>query len=479
MADWVYSLLKRFYQRFFPTNILQWMRKQQIENGPDECYDTTELHSSYLRDAEEHETWFPEVTNINQLPYSVLVKIFSYLSVEDRLLDLCFVCKHWHQVCHDQTFWKEIDFSDRSLVTDEVLLRAVTFSKNVQSVNLRGASNKRLTREGLIALSKACPMLETLKLTCSASCLNEETVISMIQNCPRLKHLQIAMMGLTDETMLTIANCLKDLEFLSVNKNHVITDDGAIAVIRSCKKLTTLRMEDLKITDKTIAELVARESTNPTMVDLNVEMAKFSPKSAESLAKLKNLEVFYLTRCKGFTYENLKPIVLSMTKLTRLSLCMNDELDNRVAKLLAMNLKQLKDVFLTSIPIDDSGMACFARHGKNLEMLDVGYSKVTEKGVENVCQSLPKLKWLGLTRCEGANKKEVEILAHRFSHVQFVTFLQDAKRMLVKRGCWDHSFNGVLTEKKILEQMSKEMPPPYHRRKIASGGVIEYFDTRT
>ena len=43
-------------------------------------------------------------------------QIFSYLTVEDRVLDACLVCKLWNSICFDGLLWQVVDFEDRRQV---------------------------------------------------------------------------------------------------------------------------------------------------------------------------------------------------------------------------------------------------------------------------------------------------------------------------------------------------------------------------
>ena len=45
-------------------------------------------------------------------------------------------------------------------------------------------------------------------------------------------------------------------------------------------------------------------------------------------------------------------------------------------------------------------MEYLATYSKNLEWLNVSYTQVTEKGIGTVCERLPKLRHLGLTRID-------------------------------------------------------------------------------
>ncbi|CAH2297154.1 F-box LRR-repeat 17 [Pelobates cultripes] len=54
--------------------------------------------------------------HIHQLPSSILLKIFSNLSLIERCLSASLVCKYWRDLCLDFQFWRQLDLSGRQQV---------------------------------------------------------------------------------------------------------------------------------------------------------------------------------------------------------------------------------------------------------------------------------------------------------------------------------------------------------------------------
>ena len=57
-------------------------------------------------------------------------------------------------------------------------------------------------------------------------------------------------------------------------------------------------------------------------------------------------------------------------------------------------------------------MENIAIYSKKLEWLDVPYTNVTEKGIQMVCEQIPKLCHLGLTRTDKVSLKQVVLLIY-------------------------------------------------------------------
>lgn len=71
---------------------------------------------------------------------------------------------------------------------------------------------------------------------------------------------------------------------------------------------------------------------------------------------------------------------------------------------------------------------------------------------------------------------EVELVIQRFPSIFFMTFLQDARRMLIKLGKWVGEKTGIVTHEKIRNSLDSPNPGARTkpRRIMGTGGEIEY-----
>jgi len=77
-----------------------------------------------------------------------------------------------------------------------------------------------------------------------------------------------------------------------------------------------------------------------------------------------------------------------------------------------------------------------------------------------------------------ASDHKIELLAQRYPRIRFGTFLQDAKRMIIRASNYTENDFGIVTQQVLLEKLSSPQDDrnrKRRRRKIASGGVVEYF----
>ena len=99
--------------------------------------------------------------HINDLPYSILLRIFRFIPLYDLLHNVCLVNKFWREICQDSDFWRIINLRGQCKVDDGVLERVTLLSRNVTEVDI--TDSRLVTSEGVIKLAKACPKLRVLK----------------------------------------------------------------------------------------------------------------------------------------------------------------------------------------------------------------------------------------------------------------------------------------------------------------------------
>ncbi|KAF7485016.1 Hypothetical predicted protein [Marmota monax] len=151
--------------------------QQQHECGDADCQEPPENPCDCHREPP------PETPDINQLPPSILLKIFSNLSLDERCLSASLVCKYWRDLCLDFQFWKQLDLSSRQQVTDELLEKIASRSQNIIEINISdcrsmsdtGLGSKcrelkdihfgqcyKISDEGMIVIAKGCLKLQRI-----------------------------------------------------------------------------------------------------------------------------------------------------------------------------------------------------------------------------------------------------------------------------------------------------------------------------
>lgn len=117
-----------------------------------------------------------------------------------------------------------------------------------------------LTSNGVKALGHLVPDLEGLSLAHCAA-LTDSALEPVLATAPRLTHLDLEdCRGLTNHILsehLAKAPCAPRLELLCISSCENLGDTGMLPVIRNCKSLQTVLLDNTRISDLVLAETVS------------------------------------------------------------------------------------------------------------------------------------------------------------------------------------------------------------------------------
>ncbi|TPX17375.1 uncharacterized protein E0L32_012161 [Thyridium curvatum] len=128
----------------------------------------------------------------------------------------------------------------------------------------------RLTSQGVSALGHFVPDLEGLQLS-GCSSLGDHALESILASAPRLTHLDLEdLVDLTNGLLsehLAKAPCAPRLEHLSISYCENLGDAGMLPVMRACKSLRSVDMDNTRVSDLVLAEAAAmvRDRSSRTM----------------------------------------------------------------------------------------------------------------------------------------------------------------------------------------------------------------------
>jgi len=141
---------------------------------------------------------------------------------------------------------------------DVLTERPVVAPRRLRHLDLSRCS--RLTSHGVKALGHLTPDLEGLQLNgCSA--LTDDALEPILESSPRLTHLDLEDLAELTNTILSEhlakAPCAPHLEHLSVSYCENLGDVGMLPVMRACKNLRNVDMDNTRISDLVLAEAAA------------------------------------------------------------------------------------------------------------------------------------------------------------------------------------------------------------------------------
>ncbi|XP_015280443.1 PREDICTED: F-box/LRR-repeat protein 17 [Gekko japonicus] len=369
----------------------------------------------------------PPSPDINQLPPSILLKIFSNLSLNERCLSASLVCKYWRDLCLDFQFWKQLDLSSRQQVTDELLEKIASRSQNITEINISDCRN--ISDTGVCVLAFRCPgLLRYTAYRCKQ--LSDTSIIAVASQCPQLQKVHVGNQDrLTDEGLKQLGAKCRELKDIHFGQCYKISDEGMIVIAKGCLKLQRIYMQENKlVTDQSVKAFAEH---CPQLQYVGFMGCSVTSKGVIHLTNLRNLSSLDLRHITELDNETVMEIVKRCKNLTSLNLCLNWIINDRCVEVIAKEGQNLKELYLVSCKITDYALIAIGRYSMTIETVDVGWCKeITDQGATQIAQSSKSLRYLGLMRCDKVNEVTVEQLVQQHPHITFSTVLQDCKRTL-------------------------------------------------
>ncbi|XP_066459140.1 F-box/LRR-repeat protein 17 [Eleutherodactylus coqui] len=368
-----------------------------------------------------------EPLNINQLPPSLLLKIFSHLSLNERCLCVSLVCKYWRDLCLDFQFWKQLDISSRCQVKDHILESITSRFWNITELNISDCLNVTDAGVGMVA-AKCSGLVKYTAYRCKQ--LSDSSLISLVTHCTSLQKVHVGNQDrLTDEAIKQLGSRCKDLKDIHFGQCYKISDEGMIVIAKGCPKLKKIYMQENKLVSDKSVEAFAEHC--PELEYVGFMGCSVTSRGVIRLTNLKNLSSLDLRHISELDNETVMEIVKKCRNLTSLNLCLNRNIDDRCVEVIAKEGRSLKELYLVTCKITDHALIAIGRYSTTIETVDVGWCKeITDQGATLIAQSSKSIRYLGLMRCDQVNEVTVEQLVQQYPHITFSTVLQDCKRTL-------------------------------------------------
>ncbi|KAF1994703.1 RNI-like protein [Amniculicola lignicola CBS 123094] len=122
---------------------------------------------------------------------------------------------------------------------------------------------RNITDAGIKTLTGNVPYLEGLQLSKCHS-LTDDSLESLLPTCPMLTHLDLEELdGLTNDVLKTLSTtpCAKYLRHLCISYCESLGDTGMLPILKSCSNLTSLEMDNTRISDLVLTEAAAAIKT--------------------------------------------------------------------------------------------------------------------------------------------------------------------------------------------------------------------------
>ncbi|XP_058848977.1 F-box/LRR-repeat protein 17-like isoform X1 [Acipenser ruthenus] len=379
------------------------------------------------KNLQEFKVFETDVSNVNLLPSSILLKIFAHLSVKERCLSASLVCKYWCDLCLDFQFWKQIDLSGRQQVTDDLLVKIAARRQNVTEINISDCRN--VSDDGVRSLASQCPgLLKYTAYRCKQ--LSDLSLLVISTHCPLLQKVHVGNQDkLTDEALKQLGEHCSELKDVHFGQCYKITDEGMVVLAKGCPKLQRIYMQENKlVTDKSVKAFAEH---CPELQFVGFMGCSVTSQGVIHLTKLKNLSSLDLRHISELNNETVMEVVRKCRNLSSLNLCLNWSINDRCVEFIAKEGQSLKELYLVSCKITDYALIAIGQYSTTIETVDAGWCKeITDQGATQIAQSSKSLRYLGLMRCDKVNEETVEQLVQQYQHITFSTVMQDCKRTL-------------------------------------------------
>lgn len=244
--------------------------------------------------------------------------------------------------------------------------------------------------EGLSVVGKGCGLLEKVDLF-KCPLVGDRGLLSIAKNCPLLSFLSLDECGsITDKSLVAVGQGCLNLLTLSIRNCPLIGDDGLISAVCNLKRLKRMKLDGLKVGDRTLAYIGLYGRTLVRLSLANLDMLTEGGFLSLGLAQgMHALQRFSLTNCRNFTDHTFAIMGRMWTGLKHISVVNCDQ-------------------------VSDTGLALFMQGTASLEVLHLEMcTSITEKGLIPVfASSSGKLREVQVKKCDGISEMGLFIPSH-------------------------------------------------------------------
>lgn len=328
-----------------------------------------------------------------KLPPELLLKIFSYLSLEDVCLRIAPLCRYCYILSRDSALWRNL-YIYRSCSIESVLM---LLSHATQAEVLHIANHPHI--ESILVNSLTVPSCaKTLNcLDIGFSDISPAVLKTTFStDLPRLVHLNLEGCRFLDmdSLLVIIPRVSKSLKRISLSHCFRLTDDCLTYICEALPYLTHVNLDGVEwISDQGVKTIV--DHLGAIILALWLDGENLSNTSCELVAQCQRLRLLSIRYCECFT--NVLPL-RQISTLRSLSIRKNSEIDrDQVTQLFDFNDSHLTGLNYLDISecyaINDDIVGVICRLcGSSLSYLMLEWCwEVTDAGIQKIAESCPHL----------------------------------------------------------------------------------------
>ncbi|KAI8507598.1 hypothetical protein Bbelb_149780 [Branchiostoma belcheri] len=410
-----------------------WREELVFANKIQELEMAVEERVTAVRPPEDIDEEAEDGTRFGDLPAELVVRIFSYLTLQELCESAAPVCRAWYRHAHDPLLWQELDLDFNHDVRAVDLCAMIRGAPLLKVLVMRGRNELTITEVSVFV--KYCSMLQQLDMGfCKVLDLTMLHII--VDSCPQLELVNVEGCDSIRDSCLTVLSRLPKLTVLNLSHCTSVTDDGVCHLVRHCPGLTSLNIDGIAwITDNAVQDIAA---CYPSMRQLYLDGDELTNASitavTDSCAQLELLDISF---CEGVTdhsvqnipkLQHLKHLRLkrgvqlssavmlhlfrgeALAGLTYLNLTECTAVNNGVVERISKCCAELRELYLCWCwDITEEGLEHIVNNLSKLHHLDLtGLDKISGACLTHVPSTLPHLTYLDLQQC---NRVQDEVLS--------------------------------------------------------------------
>ncbi|KAL1961283.1 hypothetical protein VTO42DRAFT_11 [Malbranchea cinnamomea] len=354
---------------------------------------------------------------IDRLPPELLICIFSKLTSSADLMNCMRVSHKWATNCVGLLWHRPLcnTFDNLMKVASAVARPDAYFhySGMIKRLNLSALSDK--VNDGTILPFYQCKRIERLTLT-NCSMLTDNGVSDLISGNSYLQALDVSELKfLTDQTIFVLTKNCSRLQGLNITGCDNITDKSLVALAENCHQLKRLKLNGVtQVTDKAI---IALSNGCPSMLEIDLhgcnQITNASVKALlTTLKTLRELRLAHCTEINNQAFLSLPPNLL-FDSLRILDLTACDQIrDEAVDKIIDAS-PRLRNLVLSKCRfITDRAVLSICKLGKNIHYVHLGHcSNITDDAVIKLVESCNRIRYIDLACCNRLTDISVQHLA--------------------------------------------------------------------
>lgn len=256
-------------------------------------------------------------------------------------------------------------------VADADVLALAQYSCDLEG--LHAANCYGVTDVSIVSLTGNCPRLRELVL---ANCggISGASLAAMARNIPDLAHLNLEnnVYITDDDVAVFLQQENASLLTLELRGCSGITDGGLITIVQRCPSLTHLDVQGCKVTARVVETIISEGSEYLTTFCVLGVAGLTDAIMTKFCKRYPYMQHLRVGACAALTDQTLAAIAQNMPELTEFAVFGNAHYSDAGVTQLAQSCPQLTHVEIDSCKgLTDTAVEAIAQHGPNLTLLSV------------------------------------------------------------------------------------------------------------